>query len=135
MIEVLCRNDNCCYCDVNRGECGNPYIEIGDNLICESFEELTDDMWGKEPVQFWIAINENGKTYRKLARGRKVTVCGEVFYTRDDLRYKNERVILIDPKTGMILGMPVMVEENICKIRKGREVFPDIMTCPEVKES
>lgn len=133
MIEVLCRNDNCCYCDVNRGECGNPYIEIGDDLTCESFEELTDDMWGKEPIQFWIAVTQDGEIRRKLVRGRKVTVCGEDFYTTFDLRYKDKNIVLTDPRTGCLLASPEVVEKKIEKVRESREKVPDVMTYP-IKE-
>ncbi len=134
MIEVLCRNDNCLYCDVNTGHCRCPYIELDDKLTCESFEELTDEVWGKEPIQFWIAVTRDGKPYRKLVRGRKVTVCGEVFYTTYDLRYKDKYIGLTDPKTGYLLASPEVVEKNIEIIHKKQEEFPDVMTYPEVKK-
>lgn len=133
MIEVLCRNDNCIYCDVNTGHCWCPYIEIGDDLICDSFEELTDEVWGDEPIQFWIAVTRDGKQYRKLVRGRKVTVCGEEFYTTFDLRYKDKNIMLIDPRTGYLLASPGVVKKNIEAVRKRREEVPDVMTYP-VKE-
>lgn len=134
MIEVLCRNDNCNYCDVNTGHCQCPYIEIGDDLTCESFEELTDKVWGKEPIRFWIAVTRDGKPHRKLVRGRKVTVCGEDFYTTFDLRYKDKYIRLTDPRTGYALASPEVVEKNIEKIRELREKVPDVMTYP-VKEA
>lgn len=133
MIEVLCRNDNCSYCDVNTGHCWCPYIEIGDDLICESFEELTDDVWGEEPIQFWIAVRQDGEPHRRLVRGRKVTVCGEVFYTTFDLRYKDKNILLTDPRTGCLLASPGVVKKNIEAVRKRREEVPDVMTYP-VKE-
>lgn len=133
MIEVLCRNDNCIYCDVNTGHCWCPYIEIGDDLTCDSFEELTDEVWGDEPIQFWIAVTQDGEPHRKLVRGRKVTVCGEVFYTTFDLRYKDKNIVLTDPRTGYLLASPEVVEKNIEKVREAREKVPDVMTYP-VKE-
>lgn len=131
MIEVWCRNDNCSFCDVNAGECRCPYIEIGDDLICESFSEVTDEVWGDEPIQFWIAVTQDGEPRRKLVRGRKVTVCGEVFYTTFDLRYKD--ILLTDPRTGYLLASPEVVEKYIEAVRKSREEIPDVMTYP-VKE-
>lgn len=133
MIEVLCRNDNCSYCDVNTGHCQCPCIEIGDDLTCESFEELTDDVWGKEPIQFWIAVKQNGEPRRKLVRGRKVTVCGEDFYTTCDLRYEDKNITLTDPRTGYSLPSPEVVEKIIEKVREAREKVPDVMTYP-IKE-
>lgn len=130
MIEVLCRNDNCSFCDVNTGHCRCPYIEISDDLICESFSELTDEVWGDEP---WVAARQDREPYRKLVRGRKVTVCGEVFYTRFDLRYNDKNILLTDPRTGYLLPSPEVVEKNIETVRKKREELPDVMTYP-VKE-
>lgn len=133
MIEVLCRNDNCIYCDVNTGHCWCPYIEIGDDLTCNSFEELTDEVWGEEPIQFWIVVRQDREPHRKLVRGRKVTVCGEDFYTTYDLRYKDKNIVLTDPRTGYLLASPEVVEKKIEAVHKKREELPDVMTYP-VKE-
>ena len=133
MIEVLCRNDNCSFCDVNTGECRCPYLEIGDDLTCESFSELTDEVWGDEPIQFWVAVKQDGEPRRKLVRGRKVTVCGEIFYTRFDLRYNDKNILLTDPRTGCLLASPEVVEKKIEKVRESREKVPDVMTYP-IKE-
>lgn len=131
MIEVLCRNDNCQFYDVSTGHCLCPYIEIGDDLTCESFSELTDEVWGKEPIQFWIAVKQdNREPRRKLVRGRKVTVCGEVFYTTFDLRYKDKNILLTDPRTGYLLPSPEEVEKNIETVRKRLKELPDVMTYP-----
>lgn len=131
MIEVLCRNDNCSFCDVNAGECRCPYIKIGDELTCESFSELTDKVWGEEPIQFWIAARQDREPpYRKLVRGRKVTVCGEVFYTTFDLRYKDKNILLTDPRTGYLLASPEVVEKNIETVHKRLKELPDVMTYP-----
>lgn len=130
MIEVFCSNDNCQFYDVNTGHCWCPYIEIGDDLTCHSFEELLDEVWGEEPIQFWIAVTQDGEPHRKLVRGRKVTVCGEVFYTTFDLRYKDKNIVLTDPRTGYLLSSPEVVEKNIEAVRKKREEIPDVMTYP-----
>ena len=130
MIEVLCRNDNCQFYDVNTGHCWCPYIEIGDDLTCDSFSELTVEVWGEEPIQFWIAVRQDGEPHRKLVWGRKVTVCGEVFYTTYDLRYKDKNILLTDPRTGYLLLSPEEVEKNIETVRKRREELPDVMTYP-----
>ena len=135
MIEVLCRNDNCSFCDQDGDtdhyiRYGVGYLEIDDDLTCESFSEVTDEVWGDEPIQFWIAARQDREPYRKLVRGRKVTVCGEVFYTRFDLRYKDKNILLTDPRTGYLLASPEVVEKNIETVRKRREGLPDVMTYP-----
>lgn len=133
MIEVSCINHDCRFCDVNAGECRCPYLEIDDDLTCESFKEITDEVWGKEPIQFWIAVTQDGEPRRKLVRGRKVTVCGEVFYTTFDLRYEDKNILLTDPRTGYLLASPEVVEKKIEKVREAREKIPDVMTYP-IKE-
>ena len=91
-------------------------------------------MWGEEPIQFWIAARQDSREpYRKLVRGRKVTVCGEVFYTTFDLRYKDKNILLTDPRTGYLLASPEVVEKNIETVHKRLKELPDVMTYP-VKE-
>lgn len=134
MNEIPCCDNTCYCCDVNNLRCQLPYIEIDQEGNCESYERMPDGVWGEHSLSFWLFDEQDKKPYRRLVKGRKIAVCGEMFYTLQDYRYNTENIYLIDPRTGRPLGSVEQVEKYISTIRERLAKLPDVITYPTKEE-
>lgn len=128
MTQILCWRDDCKFLQ-DSSVCGCAQISIDEDGECECFTDYREtEEWQNI---FWKRMLDPKlkKECRVKARGKKLEMCGRVFFIEDRGYYAN----ITDEETGLSCGSVAQLNENvdvIGKIKEKAKEYTSVLTLP-----
>ena len=127
-MQVNCYNTDCMYLTVFN-TCGNNYISLDDEGVCDSFLHYITDKEYQE--KYFIAVKTaNGKKGKALKHGKKLEIFGYTFFTSDNYKLLGEQSRVTEERTGFLCGSIAQLKAHFEKFKMLESKEPSCSSYP-----
>lgn len=127
MTEVLCGIENCRY--INGEKCAACMIELDDDGLCMTAEKYLDSE-EYQTVYYKAVKTFGGKIGRALSVGKKITINGEDFYTKNSPYSDDAHTYITHGRTGYYCGTVKDIKEHFKEFINRQSVYKNVEQFP-----